>query len=386
MLNRSLKTIFTICTLYIVICNLSFCADPSAGSEVPYFFNDVITVSAGYYHTVAIKEDDTLWAWGDNSNGQLGDGSGLGNFIPVKIGDRWKDVSAGCYHTVAIKEDDTLWAWGRNYNGQLGNGNSDSGTKIPVPAGDSAWRWKRVSAGNSHTVAIRKDGIYEDTLWAWGVNGNSQLGDGTTTQRNAPARIGTTNDWESVSAGSRHTVAIKSDGSLWAWGDNNLGQLGNGTTGGRSVTPEEAGDPTWRWKAISTGDGHTAAIRKDGIYEDTLWTWGGGSGTPVQTGDPAWRWKAVSAGYNYTVAIRKDGTLWAWGGNNYGQLGDGTTTNRAAPVKIGDRWKDVSAGYGHTVAIKGDGFLWAWGYNSSGQLGNDTTDRKIVPKHVLSGW
>ena len=352
-------------------------------------------VSAGGYHTLAIHSDDTLWAWGYNRYGQLGIGNRNKQDTPVKVGSAttWKVVSAKYEHIMAIQDDGTLWVWGNNNNGQLGLGNIDN-QHTPVKVGSETW--KAVAAGKLHTVAIKSDG----TLWAWGLNEYGQLGlgdKGFDTNRNVPVKVGS-ETWKAVSAGESHTVAIRSDDTLWAWGLNDSGQLGIGNRNNQDV-PVKVGSATW--KAVSAGGSHTVAIHSD----DTLWAWGynrygqlglGDNGVasleakgvdtnrdvPVKVGSATW--KGVSAGGSHTVAIHSDDTLWAWGLNNYGQLGlgdKGFKTNRNVPVKVGiATWKAVSAGGSHTVAIHSDNALWAWGRNNYGQLGR-SGDTK-VPRRV----
>jgi len=367
--------------------------------------NDWAAMSVGNFHTVAIKKDGTLWAWGGNDQGQLGDGTKgiLANKnAPVQVGssDDWAKVSAGGYHTVALKKDGTLWAWGSNENSQLGNG-SRTDRNNPVQVGSDK-DWAAASAGWHHTVALKKDG----TLWAWGSNGNGQLGDGAETDRNAPVQVGTSKDWNVVSAGAAHTVAIKADGTFWAWGNNKYGQLGDGTETFSRSTPAQVATSK-DWNTVSAGFAHTVALRTDG----TLWAWGRnifgqlGDGTetnkntPVQAGaskdlatilvadqsdGAAETWVAVSSGSLHTVAIKANGTLWAWGNNEEGQLGDGTETDRDHPVQVDNSndWAAVSAGHGHTVALKQEGTLWAWGWNSDGQLGNGTKTSRSAPVQV----
>ena len=238
-----------------------------------------------------------------------------------------RSIAAGA-HTVALRADGTLWAWGKNSNGQLGNG-TETSTNTPQQIGTDT-NWQAVSAGWNHTVALRTEG----TLWAWGYNGSGQLGNGTYGGINTPQRVGGDTNWQAIAAGEAHTVALHTDGTLWAWGRNDSGQLGNGTYTSTN-TPQRSGIET-NWQTIAAGDGHTVALRMDG----TLWAWGHnrfgqlGNGnytstnTPQRIGTNA-KWQAVAAGGQHTVALHTDGTLWAWGYNRDGQLGIGVFTTNA---------------------------------------------------------
>jgi len=335
------------------------------------------SVVAGQDQTVAVKNDGSLWAWGGNYFGQLGDGTNTGRSAPAQVGSArdWKSVSAGQYHTLAIKNDNSLWAWGQNMYGQLGLGTDTSWRNAPVQVGD-AKTWAAAAAGYGHTVAIRTDG----SVWAWGFGEDGQLGIGNLNVWNAPAQVGTAKDWKSA-AGYGHTVATKTDNSIWSWGDNGNGQLGDGTTTNRT-TPTQVGTVK-TWSSVSAGNNYTVATRTD----NSLWAWGYNNSGQLGTGDNNYpnypnapvqvgtvrTWGSVSVGTFHTVALRTDNSLWAWGQNNYGQLGDGTTANKTTPVQVGAGWKAVDAGYYHTVAIKNDGTLWSWGVNDFGQLGIGTS-------------
>src|SRR3989338_5085700 len=173
----------------------------------------------------------------------------------------WSSVSAGYYHTIAIKTDWTLWAWGFNNYGQLGDGTTTNRSS-PTQIG-SGTNWSSVSAGGYHTVAIKTDG----TLWVWGNNGNGKLGDGTTTDRYSPVQIGSGTNWSSVSTGGHHTIAIKTDGTLWAWGYNVYGGLGDGTTTDRT-TPTQIGVSWTMLKLPDTGQttSYTTTYGEDHDY------------------------------------------------------------------------------------------------------------------------
>jgi alpha-tubulin suppressor-like RCC1 family protein len=251
-----------------------------------------------------------------------------------------QSVSAGGLHTCAVKTDHTLWCWGSNFYGQLGDGSTTNRT-APVQVSGHATDWAAVAAGAagaSHICAVRANG----TLWCWGDNTYDQLGDGTTTGSPVPVQVsGHATDWAAVTVGGDHTCAVKTDHTLWCWGLNNDDQLGDGSTTERPV--------------------------------------------PVQVSGHATDWAAVTAGGIHTCAVKTDHTLWCWGDNTYGQVGDGSTTTRTVPVQVSGHatdWAAVTAGLFHTCAVKTDGTLWCWGWNPDGQLGDGTTTSSQVPVHV----
>ena len=337
-----------------------------------------------------------LWTWGRNGNGQLGDNTTIIRSTPVTTfagGTNWKQVAGGYNHTAAIKTDGTLWTWGLNAYGILGdNTTTDRSTPVTTFAGGT--NWKQVACGSNHTAAIKTDG----TLWAWGGGGTAvPVGNNVQSSIYTPVTTfaGGTN-WKQVACGNNHTVAIKTDGTLWTWGSNSYGQLGDNTVTQRN-TPVTTFAGGTNWKQVACGGSNTAAIKTDG----TLWTWGSNDfgqlgdntiisrSTPVTTFAGGTNWKQVACGVLHTAAIKTDGTLWTWGYNDYGQLGDNTTIQQSIPVTTfsgGTNWKQVSGGGGQTGAIKTDGTLWVWGSDVNGCLGRNTSSNNMsVPVTTFAG-
>jgi alpha-tubulin suppressor-like RCC1 family protein len=307
---------------------------------------DWARIDAGANFTLGLRTDGTLWAWGDNTLGQLGDGTCSGSG-PVRIGatDTWTSFSAAGDHAVAVRADGTLWAWG-----------DEGATQVCAPRQlGASVAWRSVAAGTSFALATRTDG----TLWAWGNNSQGQLGDGTFTDSEVPVRVGSDHDWASVAAGAYHAVAVRTDGSLWTWGQNTRGQLGLGTFGFGGVgTPQRVGTDT-SWVSTAAGDGFSAAIDADGV----LWLWGDNSYGQLADGSTsgarpvptalAGRWLRFALGDRHVLAVDDDHHLWAWGANGAGQLGDGTTTDRdvATVVDVTRSWSEVTAGRGHSAGL-----------------------------------
>lgn len=378
-------------------------ANVTLSSPEPNF--ETTSLSSGPNFHLAIKTDGTLWSWGWNGNGQLGQGTSdaeMTHNTPVQVGSgtNWKMVSAGGTHAVAIKADGSMWSWGNNYSGQLGIGSNVS-QLIPTRIGVGT-TWKYVSAGEEHTIAIKSDG----TIWSWGNNSYGQLGQGTTdtaTNHINPVKIGTGTSWKTVSTRDYHVLAVKTDGTLWSWGRNNYGQLGQGTSDTTTTHnyPVQVGASNL-WKIISSGFQYSLGIKSDG----TLWSWGhndlgklgqgtsdGGTthNTPIQVGSDT-TWGVVMAGQNHAIATKSDGTLWSWGTNGSGQLALGDTVQRNTPVRIGSgtTWKFISVPSYSTYAIRTDGTFWSCGYNGYGNLGQGTTDyvahNQLTQVGVNTGW
>lgn len=306
-----------------------------------------------------VKKDGTMWLWGNNRSGKLGTNDIVARSSPVQIIGDWEQGATNYANSGGVRKNGQLWIWGRNNVGQLGtNDTVDQSSPVQTITGGS--NWKQLAIGYQHAVAIKTDG----TLWNWGSNNRGQLGDSTNANRSSPVQtIALGSNWKQCSAGLEHTAAIKNDGTLWLWGRNTNGQLGDGTTTNRS-SPVQTIAGGNNWKLVNCGDYHTAAIKTDG----TLWLWGaGGQGrlghgttqsrsSPVQTIAGGNDWYLVSCGIYHTAAIKKNGSLWTWGSNSSGQLGDGTRTNRSSPIQVIHEfdWVSICATADNTYGVKDD--------------------------------
>jgi len=361
-------------------------------------------VSCSMTYTAAIKTDGTLWTWGNGNSGRLGNGGLTTRSTPVTTfagGTNWSQVSCGMdllfAHTAAVKTDGTLWTWGNNNfgpgdGGKLGN-NSPLDTSTPVTTFAGGTNWKQVSAGGQHTIALSDDTVNK-RLFVFGSNTRSALGVRITVLTPVTTFSGGTT-WKQVSCGTNATAAVKTDGTLWTWGNSSQSQLGtNNTTNASTPVTTFAGGTTW--KQVACGGNHTAAIKTDG----TLWTWGYNNSaqlgtndtttksTPVTTFAGGTNWKQVAGGFKHTTAIKTDGTLWTWGYNVYGQLGDNTLGSKLTPITTfagGTNWKQVAGGSKHTAAIKTDGTLWTWGYNFQVQIGTNDLTQRNTPVTTFAG-
>jgi hypothetical protein len=325
---------------------------------------------------MAIRRDGKLFAWGGNVSWQFGafqhgivpiDDWVMGSNSPLQIGNEsWSRVACGEEHTLAIRADGSLFAWGLNNNGQIGDG-THGGSRQPfmVRRGIVGFEMQAVAAGQWHSLA--SNGY---SFEAWGLSQNGQLGIGTIPEhfgtprlQATPEDVGVVSSPKVIAAGGETSAAIDYRGYLYVWGLNNAGQVGDGTYSGENAakySPVKIGNA--KWKAVSCGRYFfTAAIRADGKF----FSWGEGQysfGTgpaemvPKQIGND--NWSSVSCGWDHALAIREDGRLFAWGNNFHGQLGDGTTVNRyisdgAVPVQIGTgRWKKVCCGNKFSLGIR----------------------------------
>ncbi|MBI0136582.1 InlB B-repeat-containing protein [Bifidobacterium sp. W8120] len=340
-----------------------------------------VQISAGQYHSLALGSDGYVYAWGSNPNGVLGNNSSSSSYVPVRVRDpnsptdaskglKATQVSAGGYHSLAVGSDGYAYAWGLNNTGQLGN-NSSSPSYAPVRVRDpnsptdasKGLKATQVSAGNYHSLALDKDG----NAWAWGSNGNGELGNNSSSSSYVPVRVRDPNSptdaskglkATQVSAGNYYSLAVGSNEYAYAWGNNGFGKLGNNSSSS-SYAPVRVRDPN--------------------------------SPTDASKGLKATQ---VSAGGFHSLALDKDGNAWAWGDDDHGQLGRGMYIQYSYPVKVftssqstnsAGPWLNavqISAGNHHSLAINTDGNIKAWGYNNYGRLGDGTTRESTVPVPV----
>ncbi len=336
-----------------------------------------LAASAGSDHTCALKKNGSLYCWGYNYYGELGTGNNSYKDKPARVGKKlyWRSLDSGDFFSCALKANHSLWCWGKNNRGQLGDGTT-AARKQPVRESGKSLAWQSVSSGGEHSC-----GLQAGAAWCWGNNGVGQLGDGSTALiRLSPVAVIGGGTWTQVAAGGFHSCGLKA-GAIWCWGWNGYGQLGDGTTANKNIPAREATAAT-DWIAVSCAAKHTCAIKSTG----TLWCWGlntdgrlgdntnSNSALPVQEFTHAADWLTVVGADAHTCALKSDHTLWCWGNNAYGQLGSGDFISVNIPTRessLATTWANATGAFKHTCAVRTDGTLWCWGGNLYGNLGDN---------------
>ncbi|MBC8124368.1 MAG: T9SS type A sorting domain-containing protein [Candidatus Kapabacteria bacterium] len=339
-------------------------------------------IATGGRHSLAICADGSVMAWGFNSYGQLGNGTLQEQASGVQVAglNNVKHVAGGLFHSLFLMSDSTVQSCGRNVLGPLGDGTTlDRPTPVRVGALSGIIQ---ISGGGEHSLFLKSDG----TVWACGANSSGQLGDGTTSNRNTPVQVSGLSNIVQVAAGAEFSLFLQSDGRVLACGHNGSGQLGNGTTtASRSPLLIDNLDDI---KQITTGEWHSIFVRGDGtVYACGRNMYGQlGDGTTMDRYVPT-RIQTLSrivlaeAGGIHTLFVNADGIAWSCGlnsgGNNNGQLGDGTETDRHTPVMILPSWGsarvvEAQAAREHSILLQSDGSIWGCGRNNYGQLGYGT--------------
>ena len=335
------------------------------------------------YTTYAVEGSGELWTWGRNTTGSLGQNNTTKYSSPVQIpGTTWMQVAGGSNPAakdslIGVKNDGTLWAWGDGSNGSLAQ-NNEVQYSSPVQIPGTAWIWPQSSYGiGEQCGAVRTDG----TIWVWGSNDKGGLGQNNTTNYSSPVQIGSSTDWSTgmnmFVMNSKGCYAIKTDGTLWSWGYNYAGMLGHNDEVNYS-SPVQI--PGTTWKALSNGGRYgVGALKTDG----TLWVWGDSAygvlgqndlvrrSSPTQIPGTDWEWLNFQQIDYY--ARKTDGTLWAWGYNGYGELGLNDVPHRSSPTQIGSDTTWHPTQFNRHGAIKTDGTLWTWGRGSvDGSIGQNS--------------
>ncbi len=379
---------------------------------------DVVSVWGGARGTIILKSDGTVWTWGANFNGKLGIGetNDVRELTPVEVHgpgnvglfNSVKAVMGGEIHNVALKSDGTVWCWGWNAFGQLGNGTTND-SWVPVQAGLTAnpplTNVVKLGGRPYFTLAEKADG----TIWAWGMNQFGQMGNGTVTPFSSPPNSvpvqvsnsqpgGPINGAAQITCGYQFGAALTTNGTVWVWGSGTHGEQGTGTTTSNYIPVQVPG--LTNITQISAGWFHILARKADG----TAWAWGNNSDGEIGDGTTSGAFSpvqllnlsnivAVSGGDSHSSALTADGTIWKWGRNDLGELGNGATNSSANPFpakiitdKFGNSFGNVvtmAARDYHNIAVKADGSVWMWGANDQGQCGNGTQNDTWRPTPVV---
>jgi alpha-tubulin suppressor-like RCC1 family protein len=366
------------------------------------------SVRIGTYHVCGIKTDNTLYCWGVNNNGQIGNGtSGTNVLYPAQVSGAWSDVrmqddpNPGPGQTCGIKIDGSMYCWGSNEN--LQGGYPTTGSSNVPRAVTFGGTWDSLAVGTYSACAIK---AADKTVWCWGKDDQGERGDGGGDGGSSAIAVQESSgaSWRLITgggeyAGSQTFCGIKADDTGWCWGNNDNGQVGDNTSGTARFSPTALSvTGVTTWKTISSGDPVACGIKTDG----TLWCWGsnefgttgngvvGGAGaktklpTAVSTTGVT-TWKSVSAGSYTACGIKTDDTGWCWGYGNEGNIGDGAPTNRGNPYEFlpGAKWKMINAGSWPACGIMLNGTLWCWGENEYGGQGIGHTNQTNIPNYVV---
>ena len=296
-----------------------------------------LKIATGGYHTLALKSDGTVWTWGYNNYGQLGNGTTTSSNIPIQVSglSNITDIGAGLSFSLAVGSNGTIYTWGRNNFGQLGNGNYNN-SSTPVQVTGLSGTVSAIGGGQGHCLALMSNG----TVYAWGYNISGQLGNGTYNDSPTPVQVSGLSNITRIAVGYNQNMALTNSGAIYVWGYNGYGQLGLGNY-------NDSPTPT----TVSLGAGITAT--------------------------------AIAGRGFHSVAIGSNGNIYTWGRNDYGQLGNGSATQTNTPTAItlaaGVTPVAIAASYYHSMALGNDGKLYSWGRNDFGQLGNGTTTESRTP-------
>jgi len=342
------------------------------------------------------------YAWGRNGQGQVGNSSSASQFCTPQLVDgllEWKSVDGGLYRSFGVTTDGCMWSWGRSQLGALGTYQGSTSSPVKVLGGFTDWEC--VSAGTYNAAGLRSNG----TIWMWGYNRCGRLGDNSTINRSSPVSVvGGFTDWCRVVPGTSRTFGVRANGSLWGWGYNQFGSFGDETTFINRSSPVSVAGGFTDWCNVASGGQHAIGIRCNG----TLWGWGSNSvgqlgdstaanrSSPVSVVGGFTDWCQVVADSSASIGLRSNGTLWAWGRNLCGIHGSNSpgTVCTSSPVSVVGGFTDwcrvsiskASTSVSHALGVRTNGTLWAWGYNGFQQLGDCTSTTRSSPVQVCQGF
>ena len=343
------------------------------------------TVAGGASHTLVVRTTDgTAWAWGLNTDGQLGDNTTTQRQTPIQVSlSGVVSVAAGAKHNLALTSAGVLYAWGDNYYGQIGNGNNTD-QKLPVQVMTGV---AQIAVGDYHSIALKTDG----TVHLWGANNESQLADGSTANRNTPYQVTGLGLVNAIAGGGNHTlVVLAAGGSMKAWGKNTNGQLGDGSTYARASSPVAVSTVV---NATNAAGGYAFSLAR--LFDGRLYSWGYNTNGQLGLGDTTQRpaptllttptsVAAIAVGGYHALALLSNGSVSAWGHNYYGSVGDGSGTQRMNPVPLPalSSVVAIAAGQYHSAAVTSTGEVWVWGYNNYSQIGDGTMANQLSPVKI----
>ncbi len=350
------------------------------------------SIAGGFLHSCAVQSDaPVVQCWGKNGNGQLGNGSLVDASLPATVsgGVSFAAVSAGGEHSCALSVELDVYCWGLNWNGQVGD-NSMTNRSVPTRLAGGL-KFRSVAAGLMHSCALTLAG----EAYCWGGNASGQLGDGTTTSSLTPVRVGGGVAFTDLEAGRVHTCGITKTGAIYCWGDNRGGQIGDGFVGVANNRLLPVRVPVPASKGLNAGSFFTCSVANGG----QVYCWGANDRGQIGVGDTSTfitsptsvtgvsKIAAVSGGAMHTCAVAAAGSMYCWGDNRYGQLGDGSTTTSRVPVIAanGALFTAVAVGYYHSCGRSASGSVSCWGFNSNGQLGDGSTVNSASPVLLGSG-
>ena len=364
-------------------------------SEQQYYFSDGVVWRKEFASDYEVQ-NNTLYAFGRGSFGQLGDNTTSSRSSPVTVVGgltNWKQIAGGTFHTVGVTIAGIAYAWGAGNDGRLGTG-STTNQSSPVTVAGGITNWTQIGVGTSHSIGLTTSGL----IYAWGLNSSGQLGDGTDVAKSSPVTVaGGITNWKQIAGCGTHNLAITSAGIAYAWGNGYTGRLGNNQTQNLASPVSVVGGITnWSNVAHCPAGSHSLAATAAGL----AYGWGPNSSGQLGTNNTSGRsspvliaggittWAQLAGGASHSLGLTSSGLAYAWGYNGQGRLGNGTTTNTSSPVTIIGGitdWRQITGGQNFSLGLRSSGIAYGWGNNAYGQLGDNTISSRTSPVTYVGG-